>query len=58
MNALVEWMGGGGDPDLEKRLQLVKSSNPSTVDVKGLTSKVIADWMVKMPWLYQLFDEK
>lgn len=54
----MEWTGGGGDPDLENRLQLARSSRTSKIDVKGLTPKVIIDWTVKMPWLYQLFNEK
>ena len=58
LNALVEWTGGGGDPDLENRLHLAQSSRTSKIDVKGLTSKVIADWTVEMPWLYELFNDR
>lgn len=56
LNALMEWTGGGGDPDLESRLQFAQSSHTSKIDVKGLNARVIRDWTIKMPWLYNLFD--
>jgi len=58
LNALMEWTGGGGDPDLESRLQFAQSSHTSKIDVKGLNSKVIRNWTKRMPWLYNLFDER
>lgn len=58
LNALIEWTGGGGDPDLGQRLHLARSSRTTQINVKGLTLKVIKDWTVKMPWLYELFNEK
>lgn len=52
----MRWTGGGGDPDLESRLEIAQSSHTSKIDVKGLTPKMIRDWTKKMPWLYDLFD--
>ena len=54
----MEWTGGGGDPDLEKRLSLARTSRTTKIDVKGLTPKVIDDWTAKMPWLYELFNAR
>ena len=55
---LVEWTGGGGDPDLETCLSLAQTSRTTKIDVKGLTPKVICDWTVKKPWLYELFNDR
>jgi hypothetical protein len=58
LNVLADWTGGGGDPDLERCLHLAQTSRTSKINVKGLTPKVIADWTVEMPWLYELFNAR
>jgi len=58
VNTLVEWTGGGGDPDLGSRLELTISTCASDVDFDNLTLKMVAEWTVKSPWLYQLFSER
>lgn len=58
IKALMDWTGGGGDPDLEKCFKSAKSSRSTSLDLKGLSPGIIKKWTVTNPWLYELFDNR